>query len=782
MLDCTAAAAAADQLNCMDRSRGFSGHQFEEQPHLVQRPIEWTRNCFSCGQPGHVARECTRGHFARNLGIHVGFFGRAYPQGWLNPALRPLPLHSREPEFLINREDGPQAWQQQVTRDFQESRGLAGRNLSFMQNRVVDRARDRRSGWADSGTQSHLSGCPRPSEETFASALKKNNINKQPPPVRRPIASKRSCGHRKELEGNDTLSRAFTNGSTSACDDRRGPNSETASGSLSEYSHGKSGNRGQRDWGGDLERRNSEPGTCSPDLRGGDFRDGQSGNTSAVHSERAGNRYQEVLPESYGPCGMPAQVVMVDRLDSADDLENGEISREDNADHDLSAPSRGLQLDVDKGDILSSVHALDDGKYQPPHQESPTEKVFYNHKELVEEKSASLPADVHVVRPKLEIKDKQETWLRPGNNSSVQPSSNDNAVNTRVERKVDGEDREGSERFSSKRDLDQVGNAGVCRCISHSNSGCAGFPYCIEASNRGGEVNSWQDVDRGQPTSNEMANRLHHYQGSDGDMQTCNSKLERENPQCHTSDNRETMSAATHPQPTGGSQPLFGRGFTSGPVSHHNSSMVWRGQNSRGWGSGHGSIEEPVILRSGNAGCTGNSNTRGALSRSSGFSDPKEWQVESEDMERTLGNKGRLMSEHASCLHINGMQESGLQRNRDIPMFQPDMGAPVLNGSGGFPTSGSQKVDPSLHKNINHIERNCLESDGVQTDVCEKHYNIDARVEKLMSKFPLVQGREQDSVAGMSTGEPRDRYFASRSLNELLAFTSVLSEELGFLA
>lgn len=753
MLDCTAAAAAADQLNCMDRSRGFSGHQFEEQPHLVQRPIEWTRNCFSCGQPGHVARECTRGHFARNLGIHVGFFGRAYPQGWLNPALRPLPLHSREPEFLINREDGSQPWQQQVPRDFQEARGFAGRNLSFMQNRVVDRARDRRSGWADSGTQSHLSGCPRPSEETYASALKKNNINKQPPPVRRPIASKRSCGHRKELEGNDTLLRAFTNCSTSACDDRRGPNSEAASGSLAENSHGKSGNRGQKDWGGEPERRNSESGTCSPDLHVGDFRDGQSGNTSAIHSERAGNRYQEVLPEPYGSCGMSAPVVMVDRLDSADDLENGEISREDNADHDLLAASRGLQLDMDKGDIVSSAHALDDGKNQPSHHESPTEKFFYNDKKLDEEKIESLPADVHIVRPKSDIKDKQETWLRSDSNSCVRASLNDNGLNMCLERKVDGEDREGSEWFSSKRDLDQVGNASVCKCVSHSNSSCAGFPHCNEASNRVGEVNSWQHMDRDQPACSDMVNSLHHYQVLEGDMQTCNSKLERENPQYHTSDIRETMSAGTNPQPTGGSQPLFGRAFTSGPVAHHNTSMVWRGKNSRGWGSGHVSIEELAILRSGNPGCVGNSGTRGALSRSSGFSDPKEWQVESEDMERTIEYKERLMSEHVDCLQTNGIQESGLQHNRAIPMFQPDMGAHVLNGCGGFPTIGSQKLDPSLLKNIDHIERNRLQSDGVQTGAFEKHYNIDARVEKLMSKFPLVQGREQDSVAGMSTRE-----------------------------
>lgn len=200
MWDC-GKAAAADHLNCMDRGRDFVGHQFEGHPHPFPRiGTDWgVRNCFTCGQPGHVARFCRGG--IGNVG-GPPFLGRGVQQrAWPYPEIRPIPIHPREAAYYFNRVDGPQGWQQQVPGDFPDPRQSGNRNVSYMQNRQ-ERSRERHSGRADYDAHTNLSVSSRASEENHRKLAS-----------RRPVV-KRTDVPRKDTEDNDARFRAVANGSS----------------------------------------------------------------------------------------------------------------------------------------------------------------------------------------------------------------------------------------------------------------------------------------------------------------------------------------------------------------------------------------------------------------------------------------------------------------------------------------------------------------------------------------------------------------------------------------
>ncbi|CAM6037532.1 unnamed protein product [Sphagnum compactum] len=144
----------------MDRIRGYSGPQFEERRHLVLQPFDRGRNCFECGQLGHIARDCFQ-RVSRGFGGRVGaFLGRDFSHGWVNPVppgIHLVPGHGREPGYFV-RDNGYKVWQPQVAAynnrghshpGFRGGREQESQPSAPSHMRVGERDRGRGSVWVD---------------------------------------------------------------------------------------------------------------------------------------------------------------------------------------------------------------------------------------------------------------------------------------------------------------------------------------------------------------------------------------------------------------------------------------------------------------------------------------------------------------------------------------------------------------------------------------------------------------------------------------------------------
>ncbi|CAM6011530.1 unnamed protein product [Sphagnum balticum] len=144
----------------MDRIRGYSGPQFEERRHLVLQPFDRGRNCFECGQLGHIARDCFQ-RVSRGFGGRVGaFLGRDFSHGWVNPippGIHLVPGHGREPGYFV-RDNSYKVWQPQVAAynnrghshpGFRGGREQESQPSAPSHMRVGERDRGRGSVWVD---------------------------------------------------------------------------------------------------------------------------------------------------------------------------------------------------------------------------------------------------------------------------------------------------------------------------------------------------------------------------------------------------------------------------------------------------------------------------------------------------------------------------------------------------------------------------------------------------------------------------------------------------------
>ncbi len=147
-------------VGSMDRIRGYSGPQFEERRHLVLQPFDRGRNCFECGQLGHIARDCFQ-RVSRGFGGRVGaFLGRDFSHGWVNPVppgIHLVPGHGREPGYFV-RDNGYKVWQPQVAAynnrghshpGFRGGRDQESQPSAPSHMRVGERDRGRGSVWVD---------------------------------------------------------------------------------------------------------------------------------------------------------------------------------------------------------------------------------------------------------------------------------------------------------------------------------------------------------------------------------------------------------------------------------------------------------------------------------------------------------------------------------------------------------------------------------------------------------------------------------------------------------
>lgn len=693
MWDC-GKAAAADHLNCMDRSRGFGGHQFEGQPHLFPRPDWGVRNCFNCGQPGHLAREC---RVVRGVGLPVGFLGRGVQQrGWPYPGIRPLTLHPREAAFLLNRDDGQQGWQQQVASDFPDSRipGCAGResgnrNISFMHSRLVDRPRDRHSGWADYDAHLNLPLPSRASDESH-----------------RKIPSRRSVGRRndvarKDTEDNDARFRAVANGCSSAGEEGgKGYYTEEKASAWHAESDGLFEIKPEMDRaiGPDsaLDRSRSQVRVLADN----------DDPTRALYGNKAETRSQE---KDSGTNVRPSQAVKGDKGDS--DLENGEFVSEGNMQW---AASGNLPVGSDKVNPKSNY----DGDALVL-QQAPTNPSILNSRAITERKAATKnehSPEVKDVRVKVAINDEGDVWSWSDNSSSLRTDFTAKAttVNPCLERRADGKGREGAELFSAGNEMCEFRNGGIGQVASQINKSSAGPVYGSADCNLDGEVNFRGDFSGEPSASSDIFKRNTDCIASEGDFVSSEANL---NMQCHPL-------SSTPPafKPRESQRPLSAL-VSSVPARDPNISSGWRGRHSIDWNNCHKPSERAETVRFDSSGFPESlrNDRTNSLARRSGMPELTGQQFQPEHMTLNDEIKEWSSAEQKVCPHVDLVAGARFQQSCTACQAEGDVNL----------VNGSERVN-------------------TEPLVCEEQYNIDARVEKLMLNFPLVQGREQDSVAGMS--------------------------------
>ena len=725
MWDC-GKAAAADHFICMDRSRGFGGHQFEGQPHLIQRN-DWVRNCFNCGLPGHLARDCPQNLVRRGVGLQFGFLGRGVPQrAWPYPGIRPLGLNPREAAFLLNRDDGQQVWQQQVASDFPDSRlpGCVGResgnrNNSFMPTRVGDRARDRHSGWADFDAHSNMSLPSRVSDESHRKI-----------PSRRP-AVKRNGALRKDTEDNDGCFRLLANASSSAGEEG-GKISSTGEKPTSWPSErdGLFEVKPQTDRETGLESASDCSNSQVRVLADGDDP------TRALFGNKVEARSQEKDSCTYGFTARPSQVLKEERVHL--DLENGEFVSEVNS--ECAAPSNHL---AGNDTVISkSVHDVKELGLQ----QASFEPAILNGRAIADRNASTKTMHSPVledVRVKTAIDDEGDIWSRSDNSSNLKTdfTAKETGTNAWSERKAYGKGREGSELFSARHEVCQLRNAVTCQGASQSDRSPAGPVHDNEVRNVDGG-----DFSGDLSGSADIFKRNTDCIAPEGDLMSNDKSL---NMQCHSF---SSTPPAFKPRE---SQRSLNAAVSSVPARDLNLSSGWKGRHSNEWKNSHKLNERGETARfdSREFAELQYNDKRTTFARRSGNLELAGQQFQSDHMIRNYEMKDLSSVEHKVCQHANLV--AGARSQQSCAACQAEGSVKLFNGNetincdnvekepGPFVGSGAPMEIKGFHKGV--------EEKSTELLVCEEEFNIDARVEKLMLNFPLVQGREQDSVAGMSS-------------------------------
>jgi hypothetical protein len=289
----------------------------------------------------------------------------------------------------------------------------------------------------------------------------------------------------------------------------------------------------------------------------------------------------------------------------------------------------------------------------------------------------------------------------------------------------------------------QLRNGGTCQAASQSYRSPAGPVYGNEFRTVDGEANFRGDFSGDPSGSGDISKRHTDCTASEGDHMSSDKNSNR---QCHS-----LSSAPPAFKPRESQRSL---NAASVPARDLNSNSGWKERYSNEWKNGRKESERGEIVRfdSGEFAESQYYEKTNTLPRRSGNPELTGQQFLSEHMTRNNEIKDWPSLEPKFCQHVNLVAGARPQQRCAVCHAEGDVKS--VNGNetanfiilekGAVPIVGGGTLieEKEFHKGYGDKNSESL--------VWEEGYNIDARVEKLMLNFPLVQGREQDSVAGMS--------------------------------